>query len=128
MTATVWTLVLDGRRHTVEVHHGWWSGRRIIVLDGRVIMERKQFLDFGSTHEFTIGDHRCHVVIDVASRVIAAVWLTVDGVDVPDDGQLGAAALLRPAHPKPGTGHDLLRPASNNPPDSEALLKPSDST
>jgi hypothetical protein len=64
---TVWTFELEDGKHTVELDHGLYSGRRAIRLDGRLVerTSKPRFLlfDTGSDHAFQISDHQCVILI-----------------------------------------------------------------
>lgn len=52
-----WTFHTGEVGHTVTLTHGWFSGRRVITLDGDVVVnERPPWrLDLGSRHPFPVG-------------------------------------------------------------------------
>ena len=54
-----WTFQDDEGKHTVKVEHGYWSGKRIITLDGVVIHESRKFWDTGSEHRFDAAGRPC---------------------------------------------------------------------
>lgn len=45
MAHKTWTLQLDGIKHTVELSHGFFSGKRCIWLDGKDIEESLFYCD-----------------------------------------------------------------------------------
>jgi hypothetical protein len=77
-----WNVQLEDGPHTVELNHGYFSGKRVIQLDG-VLVERTHklwhlLLDVGSSHAFQINDHR--FVIDIQINGMTPYYhLAVDG-------------------------------------------------
>jgi hypothetical protein len=67
VTKTVWLFKLRDGEHSVELDHGYFSGKRIIRLDGRIIEQafsrRHLVFDTGSVHSFKINDHECELYI-----------------------------------------------------------------
>src|SRR5437016_1322048 len=63
MATKSWVLDLDDGSHTVELDHGPFSGKRTIRVDGRVVHESTNFLDFGSKHSFEVGGQTFSVQI-----------------------------------------------------------------
>jgi len=58
MTKT-WIVTLDGEKHVVELEHGYWSGKRVIKLDGQKVDESRKWFDTGTEHRFKINEHQC---------------------------------------------------------------------
>ena len=54
-----WDIEVDGNRHTIGVDHGFWSGKRIITLDGNVLEKSWKLVDTGSEHRFNVDGHLC---------------------------------------------------------------------
>jgi hypothetical protein len=54
-----WTIEHDGKRHTIEVDHGYWSGRRLIKVDAETIHTSRKWWDTGSEHRFDVEEHAC---------------------------------------------------------------------
>jgi hypothetical protein len=85
MAYRVWEFETEGDSHRIELQHGYWSGKRLIRLDGSIIDRSSKFLDNGTTHTFNISNHECSI------RVIYSWWrplsfsyeCTVDGKPVP---------------------------------------------
>jgi hypothetical protein len=67
MAKKVWNFELDNIVHTVELEHGYWSGKRLLKVDGKIIEQtanvNDMFSDLGSEHAFEIDGHRCFVHI-----------------------------------------------------------------
>ena len=57
MGCKTWTIELDSKRHTIDLVHGFWSGRRVIRIDGNIIHKSWKFLDTGSEHRFDVAGH-----------------------------------------------------------------------
>ncbi len=66
MATTVWRFICENVVHTVKLDHGTIAGKRIIWLDGNVIVsnEALKFVDTGSNHPFYIGKSLCVVRIE----------------------------------------------------------------
>jgi hypothetical protein len=86
MAQRVWTIELEDGRHTVQLDHGYISGKRRISVDGRQIEETARaqdaLFDIGSSHTFSIGAHRCTVVIRSKWGLAYEYDLLVDGRSV----------------------------------------------
>jgi len=67
MTKKIWTINLEDGAHTVELQHGAFSGKRKILVDNVELSlpqgEKRQFIDAGSTHTFSIMGHECRLII-----------------------------------------------------------------
>ena len=67
MTKKIWTINLEDGAHTVELQHGAFSGKRNILVDNVELSlpqgEKRQFIDAGSTHTFSIMGHECRLII-----------------------------------------------------------------
>jgi hypothetical protein len=73
-----WTIEVDGRRHSVELRHGVWSGQRAVILDGNTIEESGQLFDTGSEHRFEVEGHPC--ILKIRSSVLSFDYeLYLDG-------------------------------------------------
>lgn len=55
MASMQWTVQLADGNHTVVLEHGYMSGRRVIAVDGVVVLEEKKLFDTGSTHAIPVG-------------------------------------------------------------------------
>jgi hypothetical protein len=80
-----WSFDLEDGHHRVELQHGWWSGVRIIRVDGAVFEHTgwlRHLLDFGSSHTFTIGQHECELRIGNGLDWGFRYRLAVDGRQV----------------------------------------------
>jgi hypothetical protein len=44
---TNWSPVIDGKEHSVQLRHNTFSGRREVLVDGKLMLERLKFLDDG---------------------------------------------------------------------------------
>jgi hypothetical protein len=62
-----WEFKLDEIKQVVELEHGYFSGKRSIRIDGRLLpmppAENQQVVDYGSKRSFEIGSHTCAVII-----------------------------------------------------------------
>ncbi len=78
MTQKSWIVEAPDGRHVVELEHGYWSGKRVIKVDGVVIEQGGKLLDTGSEHRFQIGDQPC--VLRIKNRMFHFEFeLFVDG-------------------------------------------------
>lgn len=66
MAKRVWAFDVEGKHHTVELEHGYWSGKREIIVDGAPIERSRSLIDHGSQHQFSISDIGC--VLRIISR------------------------------------------------------------
>ena len=58
-----WNIFFEDGRHWVELSHGFFSGKRSILVDGKQIIQEKKFFDNGSEHDFTISGHALKIII-----------------------------------------------------------------
>jgi hypothetical protein len=67
MTKKTWQIKLEDGEHVVELDHGFFSGKRIIQVDGKTVLDSSELqhlvFDTGGVHEFNINSHPCAVVI-----------------------------------------------------------------
>ena len=67
MATRVWKVDLGDGVHTIELEHGYFSGKRSIRVDNKQIRlprnERRKRYDTGSTHSFAVSDHECMIII-----------------------------------------------------------------
>lgn len=77
--------------HVLELVHGYWSGRRLISLDGNPILQHgpRIFNDGGSHHELLVGPHE--VELHVRTN---GFWFTYHCLV---DGRELAPELARPS-------------------------------
>ena len=59
MANKTWIFELEDGRHVVEIEHGYWSGKRIIKVDGKQVEVSGKIIDTGSEHRFEISGHKC---------------------------------------------------------------------
>ena len=67
MTQKTWQFELEDGKHTVDLDHGVFSGKRNIRVDGHTILDSSEpqhlVFDTGGVHEFHINSHPCAVII-----------------------------------------------------------------
>ncbi|MGB2854194.1 MAG: hypothetical protein WBC55_07070 [Dehalococcoidia bacterium] len=68
MAKKVWTFVVKEQRHVVELEHGYWSGKRDIVIDGVPFESSSKIYDTGSVHHFNISGVPC--ILRIKSKLI----------------------------------------------------------
>lgn len=73
MPTRVWTFEVEGKRHVVELEHGYWSGKRDIIIDGVPFEGGGKFIhmiaDPGSVHHFDISGIPC--VLQIKGRLLS---------------------------------------------------------
>ena len=85
MAYRAWKFDLEDKSHIVELEHGYWSGKRLIRIDGQVTEQSAKFFDTGSTYRFNISDHECIVRVkyDWWKPLSFSFECTIDGIPVP---------------------------------------------
>lgn len=63
MTHKVWTVNFPDGQHTIELEHGYFSGKKVISVDGRVVHESKNLFDMGGNYPILVARQPCTVVI-----------------------------------------------------------------
>lgn len=97
MASRRWEVQLEDGPHTVELEHGYVSGRREIRVDGReVAVVGQGMVDFGGEHPIAIGSHQGVVRIST-NGLTFSYELIVDGRGVEPSGALGSTAASPPA-------------------------------
>lgn len=101
MTTKTWNFELDGFKHTVVLEHGYFSGKRKIRVDGKMVEESKKLFDMGSDHIFAVAGHTCSIHIrtnwvtfyyDFAIDGISMTsGMPVEFLDQPSDPRLAAS-------------------------------------
>lgn len=102
----------DLRRYTVELEHGFWSGKRVITVNGREVLRAKKIFGFdpGSEHGFDVDGHAG--LLRIRSQALGyAFELYVDGVAIAPQGTtipglgpgLAPAQLMAPPPPTSST-------------------------
>jgi hypothetical protein len=94
MAKKSWTFELDNEQHIVKIDHGYFSGKKVIYLDGEVLEESRKIIDTDSEHTFQIGDHTCRIVVE-SNWVKFNYDLIVDGRSI----ESGEAFRRRPPLP-----------------------------
>lgn len=81
MAKLSWIIKLEDNKHKVELEHGYFSGKRIVRLDGKVIEHiRYNLFDTGSKHKFKIKEHCCIIIIKAGFKF--SYDLIIDGLSV----------------------------------------------
>jgi hypothetical protein len=85
MAKKSWQVTLEEGRHDVELDHGFFSGKRVIRMDGNVVFEshtlKDLVFDTGGVCSFNIGRHPCAVIIRT-NGLWSSFDLAVDGRSV----------------------------------------------
>ena len=78
MAKKSWTFELEDGEHTVTLEHGFFSGKRVIHVNGELLEESQQMLDLGSAHAFELSGHDC--VVDIRTNLLSFGYdLVIDG-------------------------------------------------
>ncbi len=65
MARKVWRFDLEDGPHVVELEHGYWTGRRVVRLDGETVVKvERNLLDMGGMDRFQVGSHECVLWIE----------------------------------------------------------------
>lgn len=96
MAKKTWTFRLDDRLHVVELEHGYFSGKRIIHVDGKLLETTtkgvRAFIDFGSEHSFQIGRHP--VVVHIRTNGLTFSYdLSIAGRSVTTGKEVSSAPV-----------------------------------
>jgi len=98
MSSKRWTVGLDGRPHEVILHHGYFSARRRISVDGVEVLdvrpaplEAVRLWNTATEHAFVIAGHPCAIRIDsTIDNMTYKKFLIVDGRDIDSGAPLAA--------------------------------------
>lgn len=86
MTKKTWQFELEDGTHQVELEHGFFSGKRKIQVDGRIVFESNEFrhlvFDTGGVHNFNVNSHPCAVIIRTDNGITFSYDLAVDGFSI----------------------------------------------
>ncbi len=63
MAKKIWNVNIEGINHTVELDHGYFSGKREITVDGKQLEKSVKVVDSGSDHVFKLDGHTCAIHI-----------------------------------------------------------------
>jgi hypothetical protein len=65
-----WSVNLDNQQYAIELEHGFFSGNRLITVNGEVVHKSRKFFDSGtSEHSFSVGSHSGKIVIRVVFNI-----------------------------------------------------------
>jgi hypothetical protein len=85
MAQKSWIIELEDGVHTVELNHGYFTGKRSIRVDDEAIIlhpdEKQKLFDTGSTHSFKVSGHTCKIAI-YSFGLNFRYELIVDNVDI----------------------------------------------
>jgi hypothetical protein len=77
-----WGLIVDGALHTVELDHGYWSGKRRVTVDGVEVVRTQRFMDSGSVHLLDVAGQPYELTISVKGIKFSYDLNPVDPADV----------------------------------------------
>src|SRR5437764_1480995 len=81
MAKRTWILKLEDGDHIVHLDHNYWSTRRIITLDNRVIDDETPINNLRHEYEFGCAGHAYKVTVGRSYLVLTVSYtLTVDGI------------------------------------------------
>ncbi len=88
MTTKVWTFDLEDGKHTVELEHGYFSGKRVICVEGRPLEKSQKLFDTGSDHQLRIGSHT--VTVHIGTNGVSYNYdLILDGRSLKTGAEVG---------------------------------------
>lgn len=90
----------DLSRSTVELEHGFWSGKRVITANGREVFRGRKIVgfDMGSQHGFDVGGHaallriRTHGMTYAYDLYVDGIAIAPRGTTIPRPGPATASA------------------------------------
>jgi len=82
MGKRTWEVTVYEGKHVIKLRHGYFTGKRIIWLDGNVIEESRKISNHASQYFFSIEDKKCEVGI-TSNGFTYAYYLLVDNVFIP---------------------------------------------
>jgi hypothetical protein len=93
MANKVWAVKLEDGRHTVELEHGYFSGKRIIRVDGEQLESTTSIIDFGGEHSFQIGNHTG--IVHIRTNGLTYNYdLSIDGRSIGTGKEVSASGPL----------------------------------
>jgi hypothetical protein len=67
MATKAWQVRTPDGEHVVELEHGYFSGKRTVLVDGEVVVEEgRHLIDLGDVFTIPIGDTRGFLSIKLA--------------------------------------------------------------
>lgn len=67
---TIWKFFFKGEQHVVELRHSTFSGKRVILVDGRQLVSEKKLVSSDSAHRLFAGsdfETRCDITVVIKS-------------------------------------------------------------
>jgi len=81
MATREWTVKLENDNYRIELQHGYFSGKRIININGTRVLEDKRTFDTGDLYAFNINGHDCLIWIKVGTLLPTFSYdLIIDGI------------------------------------------------
>jgi len=81
MAIKEWNIKLGNEKYKIDLDHGYFSGKRIIYINNRKVLDDKRLLDIGDLYAFNINEHECIISIKVGNLLPTFTYdLIVDGV------------------------------------------------
>jgi len=81
MTKLTWEVNINQEPHTIQLDHGYFTGKRKIQIDGQEIVNERKFVDYGSQHQFSIDGSSFDLVI-TTNGLTYEYYLLQDGIPI----------------------------------------------
>ena len=96
MAKRTWKVALPDGEHVVDFEHGYISGARKLVVDGRpVVKVKRNVIDMGGDVAFQISGHPCAVLVK-SNGITYSYDLEVDGKSVATGVVRGPSEKIQP--------------------------------
>ncbi|MCP4138855.1 MAG: hypothetical protein GY755_00935 [Chloroflexi bacterium] len=94
MAKRTWEFSISGKKHIAEIKHAYWTGKKRIWLDGKIIVENRKLV---ATSEsiFSIENTLCELGI-TTNGFTYSYYLLVDGVYIPAIGKRTSPSKVPP--------------------------------
>lgn len=64
MPKVIWSQTIDGNTHKVELFHGYFSGKKKVFLDEKLIVNEQTFKDFGGVFNLKIENRNFRITVE----------------------------------------------------------------
>ena len=68
VTKRVWNVEFENEIHTIELEHSYFSGKRVIYIDGKKIFEDRKLLNPRDNYYFQLKKHNC--VVSIKAKLV----------------------------------------------------------
>lgn len=76
-----WNVPLNDGVHRIEFEHGTTTGKRVIRVDGNVIMKRDWMFKLVGNEYFTVGNAKCVIRVNLLIILISFLTKTTNDVE-----------------------------------------------